>query len=96
MEVVEGENGYQVLETKSVNPFAEVTVSANADTDLNTGLTEQLILQTQMKFQQQATALTLSLPLTLTTIAAAEAAVAAVETAEAQAEAAATPPEAPE
>ena len=29
MEVVEGENGYQVLETKSVNPFAEVTVSAN-------------------------------------------------------------------
>ena len=29
MEVVEGEKGYQVLETKSVNPFAEVTVSAN-------------------------------------------------------------------
>ncbi len=29
MEVVEGENRYQVLETKSVNPFAEVTVSAN-------------------------------------------------------------------
>ena len=29
MEVVEGENGYQVLETKSVNPFADVTVSAN-------------------------------------------------------------------
>ena len=29
MEVKEGENGYQVLETKSVNPFADVTVSAN-------------------------------------------------------------------
>ena len=29
MEVAEGEKGYQVLETKSVNPFAEVTVSAN-------------------------------------------------------------------
>ena len=29
MEVVEGEKGYQVLETKSVNPFADVTVSAN-------------------------------------------------------------------
>ena len=27
--VTEGENGYQVLETKSVNPFADVTVSAN-------------------------------------------------------------------
>ena len=29
VEAVEGENGYQVLETKSVNPFADVTVSAN-------------------------------------------------------------------
>ena len=29
MEVKEGENEYQVLETKSVNPFADVTVSAN-------------------------------------------------------------------
>ena len=29
VEAVEGENGYQVLETKSVNPFADVTVSGN-------------------------------------------------------------------
>ena len=43
----------QVLETKSVNPFADVTVSANGRYSLNAGLTEQLILQTQMKSLQQ-------------------------------------------
>ena len=75
--MTEGENGYQVLETKSVNPFAVCNRIRKRQIQLlNAGLTEQLILQTQMKSLQQALMLIPPLPLTLITMEA-EAAVAA-------------------